>query len=71
MPWTTDDVSRLERAIASGKTSVQYGDRRIQYADLDAMRRARREMLDEIGAATAGTKRSRVIRMTQTGTGLD
>ena len=70
MAWTTDDVSRLERAIASGKTSVQYGDRRIQYADLDAMRRARREMLDEIAAASPTTARKRVIRITQTGTGL-
>lgn len=67
MAWTTDDVARLERAIASGKTRVSFGDRTVEYADLDAMRRARREMLDEL--ATDTTKRKRVIRITQTGTG--
>jgi hypothetical protein len=34
------------------------------------MRRARREMLDEIAAASPATKRKRIIRLTQTGTGL-
>jgi len=70
MAWTTDDVARLERAIASGKTRVSFGDRTVEYADLDAMRRARREMLDEIAAASPTTARKRVIRLTQTGTGL-
>jgi len=67
MAWTTDDVARLEKAIASGKTRVSFGDRTVEYADLDAMRRARREMLDEL--ATDATRRKRVIRLTQTGTG--
>jgi hypothetical protein len=49
---------------------VTFGDRTVQYADLDAMRRARREMLDEIAAASPATKRKRIIRLTQTGTGL-
>jgi hypothetical protein len=68
MAWTTDDVAKLEKAIAAGKTRVTFGDRTVQWADLDAMRRARREMLDEI-AASSGTQRPRVIRLTQTGTG--
>jgi hypothetical protein len=70
MAWTTDDVAKVERAIAGGKTRVTFGDRTVQYADLDAMRRARREMLDEIAAASPATKRKRIIRLTQTGTGL-
>lgn len=69
MAWTTNDVAKLERAIASGKTRVTFGDRTVQYADIDAMRRARREMLDELAAASDATKRKRVIRLTQTGTG--
>jgi hypothetical protein len=69
MAWTTSDVQKLEKAIASGVTSVRYADRTVQYQDLDAMRRARREMLDEIAAA-AGTCKRRTFRVTQTGTGL-
>ena len=69
MAYTSTDVSTIESAIASGKTLVRYADRTVQYQDIDAMRRARREMLDEIAAA-AGTARRRTFRVTQTGTGL-
>lgn len=68
--FTTDDVLQLERAIASGTSVVRYGDRTIQYQSLDAMRLARREMLDEINDA-AGTvpPRRRIFRVNQSGTG--
>ncbi len=68
MAWTTTDVESLEQAIASGQTMVRFGDRTVQYQDIDAMRRARREMLQEIAAA-ASTSRRRTFRVTQSGTG--
>lgn len=68
MAWTSADLTALEAAIASGQSLVRFGDRTVQYQDLDAMRRARREMIAEIAAA-AGTSSRRTYRATQTGTG--
>lgn len=71
MAWSQTDVEKLEKAIASGVTSVRYKDRTVQYQSMDAMRAARREMLGEIAAATPGKKKRRfTFRVTQTGTGL-
>lgn len=69
MAYTNSDVAMLEAAIASGAMRVTYADRTVTYQSLDAMRRARREMIDEISAA-AGTSKRRTYRVTQTGTGL-
>lgn len=69
MAWTLTDVEKLEAAIASGELSVRFGDTMVQYQSLDAMRAARREMLQEIRSAS-GTGRRKTFRVTQTGTGL-
>ena len=68
MAFTLADVEKLERAIATGALTVRFADRQVTYQSLDAMRKARREMLDEIAAAN-GTRRRRTFRVTQTGTG--
>lgn len=71
MAWTRDDLTRVEAAISSGTTSVQYKDRRVQYQSLAELRKLRREMLDEIGAAE-GTRRRRprFFRFYQSGSGF-
>lgn len=68
MAYTTDDLTKIERAIAKGVLTVEYADRRVTYQSLDAMRRLRQEMRDELNAA-AGTPRKRVIRLYQSGRG--
>lgn len=66
MAWTSADVEKLERAIASGKLTVRYQDRQVTYQSTDAMLRALKVMRAEVEP----TKRRRTFRMTQTGTGL-
>lgn len=66
MAWTSADVEKLERAIASGTLTVRYQDRQVTYQSIDAMLRALKVMRAEVEPAT----RRRTFRMTQTGTGL-
>lgn len=68
MAYTTTDVETLERAISSGTLSVRFADRLITYQSLDAMRAARKEMLNEIASA-ASTGRKRTLRVYQKGQG--
>jgi hypothetical protein len=68
MAFTATDLETLERAIGRGVLTVEYADRRVTYQSLDAMRRLRREMQDEINAA-AGAPRARTMRVTQSGRG--
>jgi hypothetical protein len=69
MAFTRDDLAKLDAAIASGKLSVRHGDRAHQYQNLDAMIRARKEMLAEIESAE-GKRKRRTFRVYQSGTGL-
>jgi len=70
MAYTLDQVEALEGAIAKGVLSVRHRDgTSVEYQSLDAMRRARRDMLSEINRA-AGTSRRRTMRTYQRGTGL-
>ena len=47
--WTTDDLARIERAIADGVTSVQYTDRKVDYRSLDEMMQIRNLILKSLG----------------------
>lgn len=69
MAFTQTDVETLERAIASGQQSVQFGDRRVSYQTLGDMRDALREMRVEVAAASGAPPRKRVFRAYQSGTG--
>ena len=69
MAFTRDDLARLDAAIASGRLSMRHGDRTHQYQSLDAMMRARKEMLSEIERAE-GKRKRRTFRVYQSGTGL-
>jgi hypothetical protein len=69
MAFTTDDVTKLERAIASGTLLVRYADRTVQYQTTRDMMAALKQMRAEIDAA-AGTKpRRRTMRLYQSGRG--
>ena len=70
MPYTQQQVDELSEAIASGVLSVRHADgRSTTFQSLDAMRKARREMLAEI-ERESGNRRRRNIRAYQKGTGL-
>lgn len=69
MAFTRDDLARLDAAIASGRLSVRQGDRAHQYQNLDAMIRARKEMVAEI-ERQEGRRKRRTFRLYQSGTGL-
>lgn len=72
MAYSRDDLARVEAAIASGTTSVQYKDRRVQYQNLSELRRLRRAMLAEIEGAEGVRRkpRSRWFRVFQSGQGF-
>jgi hypothetical protein len=60
MAWTQGDLDRIERAIASGVTSVTYANgQRVQYADMEALRRARQDII----RALRGSRRPRQFRL--------
>lgn len=64
MAFTSDDVTTLERAIASGVLSVQMADgRRVNYQSLAELRAARDAMRVEIemASATPPSRTSRVV----------
>jgi hypothetical protein len=70
MAYTTQHLQELEAAIAGGRLSVRHSDgRSVTYQSLDAMRKLRQDMLNEINKA-AGTRKRRTMRLYQRGTGL-
>lgn len=71
MAFTTDDVAKLERAIARGHKTVRYGDRTVEYHSMKEMRDALAQMRAEVeeAAGTTTPARRRFFRATQTGRG--
>ncbi len=70
MAFTKEQAVALEAAIAAGVLSVRYADRTITYQSLDAMRRTLKQMREELGEGpNSGRRRSRVVRLYQSGTG--
>lgn len=49
MAWTSDDLVVLEKAIATGATSVEYADKKVQYRSLEEMLKVRDMIRDELG----------------------
>lgn len=49
--FTQQEYETLNRAIASGTTSVRYADRTVQYRSLEEMIRIRNMMAHELGIA--------------------
>ncbi|KRG43046.1 phage head-tail joining protein [Stenotrophomonas geniculata] len=69
MAFTKEQVAKLEAAISAGVLSVRYADRTVTYQSLDSMRRLLKQMRDEIGQASGATRRRRIVRLYQSGTG--
>lgn len=49
MAWTSDDLVILEKAIATGATSVHYADKSVDYRSLQEMLQVRQMIRDELG----------------------
>jgi hypothetical protein len=66
MPFTTDDLSRLQRALASGTRSVKFKDREILYSGMDDLKAAIIEVKADLAAqaaVAAGTPSPRITRL--------
>lgn len=63
--YTQADLTSISRAIAAGRKKVQLGDRIVEYDTLDAMRRAKAEIEEELNkeaAALLGIRRPSAYR---------
>jgi RNA polymerase-interacting CarD/CdnL/TRCF family regulator len=68
MAFTQSDLDAINEVIASGELTVRYADRTITYQSTEALLKARQVIIDEI-AATTGTRRKRITRLYQGGSG--
>jgi hypothetical protein len=66
MAYTTADLDRLDRAIASGALTVEIGGRKITYHDMDALLKARAHVASTMAAAS-GTRRGSFWKATFAG----
>ena len=60
MAYTTDDLTALQTAIATGARRVTYNGQTVEYRDLDEMRKIERDMMAALGQ-TKTARRSRVV----------
>ncbi len=67
MAYTTADLDRLDRAIASGTLTVEVGGRRITYHDIDALLKARAHVASTIAGASGQPRRGSFWRTTFAG----
>jgi hypothetical protein len=49
MAWSQNDLTVLEKAIATGATSVQYADKKVDYRSLAEMMELRDNIRGELG----------------------
>ncbi|WP_406870088.1 hypothetical protein ABEB22_08745 [Thioclava sp. 'Guangxiensis'] len=54
MAWTVADITRMERAIATGARVVQINGERVEYRTLDEMRATLVMMKDQLSGARPG-----------------
>ncbi len=64
MAFTTEDLSRIERAIAKGERRVTFSDRTVEYRDIAELMQARDAMLTEIRKQNGTARRIRPMRST-------
>lgn len=63
MAVTAAQIDALQKAIATGATTVAYGDKRVEYRSLSDMR----QILAEMKLEFAGLARVRQIRVVTAG----
>ena len=49
MAWSSDDLTKLEQAIARGAKKVKFKDNEIEFHSVNEMFRLRRAMRKELG----------------------
>lgn len=59
MAWTQADIDALDAALASGRKTVQYGDKSTTYQSVDEMLKVRALMRSEVASAGATTSEGR------------
>jgi hypothetical protein len=67
VPFTSNDLATIDKAIAAGARSVRFQDREVEYASMDDLLKARTEILNELSAQT-GPQPIRQVRV-YTGSG--
>ncbi|MDO3530840.1 hypothetical protein Q3O93_02780 [Ralstonia pseudosolanacearum] len=68
MPYSTQQLEALQKALATGEKRVSFGDKTVEYRTVDELKAAIREVEAQL-ARDAGQVRSRQIRVT-TGKGF-
>jgi thiamine monophosphate synthase len=51
MPYTSDDLAAIDKAIKTGASEVQFRDRKTTYRSLDEMLQIRKLIADDVAAA--------------------
>jgi arginase family enzyme len=67
MAYTSADLDRLDRAIASGTLTVEIGGRKITYHDIDALLKARAHVAATLASASGQPRRGSFWRTTFAG----
>lgn len=57
MPFTTSDLAAIDKAIASGELSVQFGDRKVLYRSIDELLKARELVISDLNTGSMSTTR--------------
>lgn len=57
MAVTQDEIDTLEKAINQGAISVEYGDKKVTYRNLNDMRSILRDMKKELGQNNGNSNR--------------
>ena len=72
MPWTADDLARVEKAIAHGQQTVRHSDgKQVTYRDASELLKVRDRIKAEMEAlATPSTGWPAFRRLVQTQSGL-
>jgi hypothetical protein len=63
MPYTQDDLQRLQTALARGEQRVSFQDKTVVYRSVDELQAAIREVQRSLDTQR-GTARKRQIRVT-------
>ena len=56
MAWTSDDLDRINKAIASGTLRVKFQDKEITYRSIEELQKIRRQIEEELGTSTKKTR---------------
>lgn len=63
MAWTTDDLTKIEQAIATGALEVEYETHRVKYRSIDDLLKAKQTISQALDAAdTTTTPVARQVR---------